>query len=142
VQTFPLAASDRAGHERFLEYGGFATQSTSAHLLFERETWHAGIPTITVETCRLDDLVATQRITPPDFIKLDVEGHGHKALAGAAETIRRQRPVILAGLHSPDEIDGLRALLDPLGYTWRCVDQRTDPAETLVGRDVLLTPRD
>ncbi len=76
------------------------------------------------------------------FIKLDVDGHGHKAHAGAAEAIRRQRPVILAGLHSPDEIDGLRALLDPLGYTWRCIDQRVNPDETLVGRDVLLTPRD
>jgi FkbM family methyltransferase len=142
VRTFRLAVSERAGHERFLEYEGFATQATSAHLLFEGETWHSGIPTITIETCRLDDLVATQQITPPDFIKLDVEGHGHKALAGAAEAIRRQRPVILAGLHSGDEIDGLHALLDPLGYTWRCVDPPAEPTGTLVMRDVLITPRD
>jgi FkbM family methyltransferase len=142
VRTFRVAVSDHAGHELFLEYDGFATQSTSAHLLYQNETWHAGIPTITIETCRLDDLVAAQRITLPDFIKLDVEGHGHQALAGAVEAIRRQRPVILAGLHSPDEIDGLRALLDPLGYTWRCVAPQVDPTETLVMRDVLLTPRD
>jgi FkbM family methyltransferase len=62
-------------------------QSTTAHLLSENETWHAGIPTITIETCRLDDLVATQQIPPPDFIRLDVEGHGHKALAGATDLL-------------------------------------------------------
>ena len=56
------------------------------------------------------------------FIKIDVEGHEGKALAGARETIRRHQPALLIEMHDSmygrhvwDEVvDGLAAV----GYAW------------------------
>ena len=139
VQTFPMAVSDKAGRERFLDYDNFT--GTAAHLMHQGETWHAGIPTISVEICRLDDLVAAGRIRAPDFIKLDVEGHGHHALAGARASVSRTRPVIMAGMHSRQEAEGILALLEPLGYTRDAIDgAAADSPENMLGRDFLFTP--
>jgi FkbM family methyltransferase len=48
-----------------------------------------------VRVARLDDLVSRGEVSPPTVIKVDVEGHEHAALCGAAETIRRFRPSII-----------------------------------------------
>jgi FkbM family methyltransferase len=114
VKTFPFAVSNTHHSQRFFIYNGLET--TTSHLAYEGETWNETIPTITVESVCLDELVANGKIETPDFIKLDVEGHGHKALDGARETITRARPVILAGMHSEPEITGITNLLLPLGY--------------------------
>jgi len=114
VKTFPLAVSNTQSLQRFFVYHGLET--TSSHLAYEGETWNETIPTLNVESVCLDELVATGKIKAPDFIKLDVEGHGHKALEGARETITRARPIILAGLHSDAEIHGITELLLPLNY--------------------------
>lgn len=50
---------------------------------------------ITVETVTLDAYVA-EGAPPPDVVKIDVEFHELDVLEGAAETIRRHRPVIVA----------------------------------------------
>ncbi|WP_438481189.1 FkbM family methyltransferase [Oleiharenicola lentus] len=116
VKAFPLALSNVTESQRFFAYKGL--ESTSTHLAYEGETWDPSIPTITVTTCRLDDLVAAGKIHAPDFIKLDVEGHGHKALLGAEQTLRAHRPTLLLAIHSHAEREGIKALLDPLRYNY------------------------
>ena len=98
----------------------------------------AATPTIPVRTIRLDDLVARGEIRPPDYIKIDVEGHGHHALGGAMESIRRARPVMLMGFHSPQEVAGTEALLQPLGYQFIPTGSRNPPDR--IGADYLLQP--
>jgi hypothetical protein len=72
-------------------------------------------------------------------VNIEVEGHGHHALAGAMESIRRSRPAIIMGFHSPQEVDGTHALLDPLGYRWTNLQ---DPQSSqVIGCDFLLQPR-
>ncbi len=44
-----------------------------------------------IPTMRIDDLELRQL----DFIKLDVEGHEHRALLGGAETLARCRPMVM-----------------------------------------------
>lgn len=116
VKVFRSAVSDTPGQGRFFLYEGLET--TSSHLAYESESWNESIPTMDVPMVRLDDLVAAGEIKAPDFIKVDVEGHAHKALAGAAQTLARNRPVLMVGFHSEPEINGVLAVLKPLRY--RC----------------------
>jgi FkbM family methyltransferase len=137
VKTFPFAVSDSMGSQRFFLYEGLET--TSSHLAFEGETWNETIPTIQVNSRRLDDMVAAGEIDLPDFIKLDVEGHGHKALAGAKAAIAKSRPKFLIGFHSVPEIEGVLAVLEPLGY--RCTPiLPSAPATPSTGFDYFFEP--
>ncbi len=139
VKIFPFAVSDQISEQRFLSYGGF--ESTTSHLLYETETWNESIPTILVKTVRLDDLCADGSLKHPDFIKLDVEGHGHHALAGARRALEASRPVILAGLHTLVEAEGILSILSPMGYQYAPIDRGpTSSLGDLVGRDVLFVP--
>jgi FkbM family methyltransferase len=140
VKTFCCAVSDHAAVEPFVDYTA-SDASTTGHLLYDTEPCDSTTPMRLVETVRLDDWVEAGRIAAPDFIKLDVEGHGHRACRGAARTIAEHRPVILAGLHSPQEVAGIRELLDPLGYDIRAIDEGPVAAATMTGRDFVFTPR-
>jgi len=65
-----------------------------------------------VITCiRIDDLAFP---APVGFMKIDVEKHEMEALAGALETVERDRPVIIM----EDQVHA-RNLLAPLGYRCR-----------------------
>lgn len=51
---------------------------------------------------RLDALVASGEIPPPDFIKIDVEGAETLVLSGAAATLRDHAPKLVIALHGTD----------------------------------------
>jgi len=114
AKPFPWAVSDNEGLKYMVFYDGMET--TTSHLAYENETWNESIETKDVPTVRLDELVHSGQINPPDFVKVDIEGHGHKALAGAAVTIAKCRPILMISMHSEHEIAGVRKILTPLHY--------------------------
>lgn len=132
---YRAALSDVTGETTFILDGG----DTTSHLPYDDEVVTPKGNMITVQTFRLDDLVAAGDIRAPDFIKVDVEGHGHRALAGALDSIRQKRPIILMGFHSPHEVAGTEALLTSLGYRFEPVDPAADPVGR-IGADYLLRP--
>jgi FkbM family methyltransferase len=134
LKTIQGAVSDVTGTTSFSSdlQGG----DTTVHLPYDGEVLTEASATIPVRTYRLDDLVAKGEIRAPDFIKIDVEGHGHRALSGAIESIRRTRPVILMGFHSPQETAGTEALLRPLGYEFFPVGAKNPPDR--IGADYLI----
>lgn len=118
--------------------------TTTTHLPYDGESRTDAIKALAVATLRLDDLVARQELRLPNFIKIDVEGHGHRALTGMRETLAMARPVVVAAFHSPQEIDGTLSILDPLNYEAREIG----PASKIVGSpafrvggDYVFTPR-
>ena len=55
----------------------------------------------TVRTVKVDTLVESGEIRPPNLMKIDIEGAESAALQGAAGTIERHRPTIFLATHGP-----------------------------------------
>jgi FkbM family methyltransferase len=125
VVLFQAAVSDKPGSLKLIATNGLG--SSMSHFQYEDEEISANTPLLEVETVVADDLVSAGRIRPPDLIKVDLQGHGARALTGAASSIRAHRPVIVFSNHSKWELEGTRALLDPMGY--RVYSQKGEPIE-------------
>ena len=136
--TFEAAVSDRSGQADLLTYGDL--RSTTTHLAYEGEAGGPDTRPLGVRTVVLDELVASGQLRAPDFIKVDVEGHAHKALTGARQALRAKRPILVVALHSQAETDGVIGLLTPLGYTHSVIGEQTGYTGTLIGRDLMFRP--
>jgi len=137
LNGFRAAASDRDGESELIVDP--ADGDTGGHLAYDaNERARPGAPVLRIRTIRLDGLVERGAARLPDLIKIDVEGHGHLALAGAAESLRVARPTIVMAFHSRSEVDGTAALLAPLGYTWHAL--QVGPGGGQQGGDFLLKP--
>lgn len=136
LKTYCLAASDQVGVAELYTYGDLHT--TTTHLRYDDEKPGAAAQPLQIRSIKLDDLVLRGELRRPQFIKVDVEGHGHHALSGARETLALARPILLIEFHCREEADGISALLDPLSYDWTGV---TGTGEDWIGRTLLFKPR-
>jgi FkbM family methyltransferase len=71
----------------------------------------ADVGDIKVELHRLDDLMASEQLPAPDFIKIDVEGAELEVLVGMEAMVARCRPTFLIELH-PDFLPQFGATVD------------------------------
>lgn len=71
----------------------------------------------TVECRTVDSLLREQIFTAPDFMKIDVEGHEMRVLAGAKRTLAIERPDLLIEFHSSLLWSQVGGFLDGFGYT-------------------------
>jgi len=108
------AASEKTGTGALIARHGLG--SSFSHFQYEDEAPPAAGAAISVATVVPDDLVAAGEIRPPDLIKVDVQGHGAKALRGSIRSIRARMPIIVFSSHSRWELEETRDLLEPLGY--------------------------
>lgn len=79
----------------------------------------AGGRTVSFELRRVDDIPEVLACEAISFVKIDVEGHEHEALQGAAETLRRHQPVVAIEALGKEIRDGSTVALDflrALGY--------------------------
>lgn len=74
------------------------------------------VTNMTLRCETMDGLVAAQKIPPPDFIKIDVEGFEGNVLAGATETVRKHRPTFAIDLHTPEQDVLVGQFMEKLGY--------------------------
>jgi FkbM family methyltransferase len=122
VLLFQAGVSNKSGSGKLIATHGLG--STYTHFQYEGEQISERTPTIEVATIVADELVASGTIRPADLIKVDVQGHGARALEGSVNSIRTKRPVIIFSNHSQSEFDGTRKLLEPMGYSVRSLDSR------------------
>jgi FkbM family methyltransferase len=59
---------------------------------------------LAIDVVSIDEVVSQLGLTRLDYIKLDVEGAETRALMGAAETIRRFRPVLAIGTEHTEDV--------------------------------------
>jgi FkbM family methyltransferase len=114
AKIYNVAVSDSDGFSEILIYDNIGTSTT--HLAYENEDADKAPTRLKVRIVTLDMLVEKKEIRPPQFIKIDVEGHGAQALRGAIKTLTKFKPVIVMSFHSVQEVDRVRLLLEPIGY--------------------------
>jgi FkbM family methyltransferase len=137
LRTYEAAASQRTGTLELLTYGEL--DSTSTHLRYEGEALGPETAPIGIRALRLDELVESGELRPPRFVKIDVEGHGHRAVEGMGGAIAASRPTLIIAFHSKEEVDGVLAVLMPLGYRFAPIEPPLD-AGSMTGGDYLFTP--
>ena len=140
VRLFNAAVSEAAGR-RPLILADRRLGSSANHLRYEDEPVSPDEKTIDIDTVILDELVARGAIRPPMLVKVDVEGHGAKALAGAATTLGLHTPTIVMSFHSHAEAEDTRTILEPLGYRCRGMDGAEVSWPAVVFRTVRLDVR-
>jgi FkbM family methyltransferase len=136
LRVFEAAVSDRTGQGEMYTYGDLDT--TITHLPYDEEVRQDACRPISVEIVELDRLVEAGSIRPPRFVKIDVEGHGHRALGGMRRTLQAHMPVVMAAFHSQHERDGMAAMLAALGYVQTSIGPSVD--SRFDGTDYLFTP--
>lgn len=78
----------------------------------------------------LDHLVFECNLTPPDFIKLDIEGAEYKALLGAINVIKQYTPKFIIEVHSQELENYCKDILMELGYSVLIINQSKIIPET------------
>lgn len=116
VKLYNSAVSASSGVGTLYLPHGHNAGSSNSHFQYDGQNV-TDIPHLTVETVSPDDLVKRNEIRLPSIIKIDVQGHGAHAVAGAIKSITEANPIIAFSNHSVEEIAGARRLLEPLGYT-------------------------
>ncbi len=116
VTVAPLALSNRSGHAMLRvprRKGGFSNQGGSlSHIKVPDDDDYLETR---VQTARIDEL----KIPDIGFIKIDVEGFEAEVLEGAAQTLVRDRPVLLVEIeerHLKRPIEAAIRDVESLGY--------------------------
>lgn len=123
VHVLPVALSSQAGTAFFS-----AGANPASGQLSDRGE-------VEVRTETLDALVASGRVAPPQFLKIDVEGGEAAVLAGAAAVLERHRPAILLSSHGYKLRDRCAALLREHRYDLTVIrDGRADGQYTDLAR--------
>jgi FkbM family methyltransferase len=123
VEVLELAICDRVGSSCF-EQEGMGPMGAMGRLQANGS--------LRVATATLDSLLQEQRIAPPSYIKMDIEGAELKALIGAELCFHRHKPVLFLATHGTSVHKECCDLLRSWNYELSVVGQASqDRAEVL-----------
>lgn len=142
VQILPWALCDKEGEEDLQVddmMSGSATldRVTGGEPANGRKQYGMAALTEKVAVARLDQLVASHHLPPPNVIKVDIEGAEGLMLEGARETLRQHKPDLLIELHGAKVAASVFRTLSGCGYScfgelkvgdrmeYRLLDQKT-----------------
>ena len=118
---FNLALSDTNSQKNYYFYEACSGNASAVDL-----TERADVSTVECPQTKLDDFYQEMKLSSPDFIKCDVEGAELLVFKGAAETIKANKPIVMAEIlrkwsakynYSPNEIFKLFFDIGYLAFT-------------------------
>lgn len=115
ITPVQAAASDKEASVRFLENGSMSS------IIAQEDANEPGRATW-IHTIRLDDFVYRDTNSPPDFVKIDIEGHAGRCLGGMQRILREHRPLLVLEVHSDVETLQVRSILERSGYSLEGID--------------------
>jgi FkbM family methyltransferase len=77
---------------------------------------------LTVRTVTLDGLVFSEKLSPPDLIKCDIEGAEYEALTGSSGILAKYGPTVFLSTHGIDVHQRCCSLLKDLRYSLTSLD--------------------
>lgn len=106
-QTSGTALFDRRG-------GAFSGRLVGTNTNYQRST-----NLTSVQTSSIDDLVREEGFSPPDIVKIDVEGNEALVLRGMRDTLRSHNPIIVCELHKHlgESATAVQTILRDNGYS-------------------------
>lgn len=110
-----MAISDYVGKSEFHVPVDYAVFPTSASLNREFRNEISSIP-VTVKT--VDEFVRASAITRVDLMKIDTESTEHLVLAGAKQTIVKDRPIMVCEILAQQDPRSFTDMLSPHGYSY------------------------
>lgn len=83
--------------------------------------------TVKVDLVSLDELIFSNKIPVPNFLKIDVEGKEKSVLMGASSILENYHPTILLSIHGRPVYQQCCELLKSLNYKIKILDQYDKP---------------
>lgn len=108
IELFKIGLSDHIGETSFDVEHGTGTGRIS----------EGGSLTISIDT--LDNLINKEMLSPPDFIKMDIEGEELKAIKGGENLLRKYKPTLNISTHGDIVHKDCIDLVKQIGYTDIC----------------------
>ena len=90
IEVIEKAVSETSGQGQLL-----LAQYSGGHALATADVPPDLAGEVTVDLVSIDDLIAEDKIAPPNFVKVDVEGAELEVLKGMRETIKTHQPTII-----------------------------------------------
>jgi FkbM family methyltransferase len=116
ITCYNCALDTHTGQAKFLQ-----DMSVESRILEDDST----APAITVQITTLDSIIEKEGIEKIDLLKLDVEGHELKVLAGGSKALGITDNITLE-YHHPDFVEAIGKLLAP--YSFHLVNHNQDKA--------------
>jgi FkbM family methyltransferase len=120
-EVMQMALSDKDGDE-LLQVDDVMSGTASLDRVrggeasFGRKIYGLSPLTERVRVARLDTLVASGKLPPPQVMKIDVEGAEELVLEGASQVILEHRPALAIELHGSELAAAVITRLDRVGY--------------------------
>jgi FkbM family methyltransferase len=113
IKILPVAAGASDGDATFNVMSELS-MGKLAHSSFVQDT--SAVEEIRVTLSKIDTLVHSKAIAPPDIIKIDVEGAELDVLKGARITLQEVSPLVFLEVHSSELEASCQEFLKGLGY--------------------------
>ena len=114
VRILQAAVADKSGTACFKE----ASNNSMGHL--------DSVGDYAVEVVTIDGLLAAGKVSPPQYIKMDIEGAEALALRGAEGCFRRYKPVLFLATHGCEVHEQCMAQLRAWGYVTSLIGNESD----------------